>query len=227
MENNFFYITSIYLFSALISFFTLTFILPKLYKTQKPRLTFNKKIFFGIFLLSILTFMIGTFSFLLVEKLDYKKGNIDISETINELSVKADIEILKRNKAREDKIFFVVQEYLKANQSKNVNRIDTFYSFPLEKFFKLLHVSKDKLNERTRFEWRHKTYPLFKINSTNTIIKTIGIDTVKVVIKQFETENRTIFLNIKLNKELKIFSIGNSILTNYYGKDEEDSIINN
>lgn len=224
METDILYYTSIYLFSGLISFFVLTFILPKFYRTQKPKPSFKKKMIFGIFSLFVLTFMVGTFSFILIDKFDAKKNDFDITETITELSVKADIEILKNKKAKEDKILFLVQEYFIANQAKNIERIDTFYSFPVVKFFKFLHVSKEKLNERTRFEWRHKTYPLFKVNSTNTSIKNIGVDTVKVVIKQYETENNTIFLNIKLNKELKIFSISNSILTNYYENDELDSV---
>ncbi|MCU0423199.1 MAG: hypothetical protein MUC81_10340 [Bacteroidia bacterium] len=204
----------------------MTYTLPLIYKALKLRLRFKKRMFIGSGILFISTVLIGTLIISIIEKYESKNNGIDIAAKINELNIKADLEILKEKELKEKKILAVIQEYFIANHSENIERLDTFYSFPVVKFYRLLNVSKEKLNYWTRFEWRRnsaKTY--FIINNTNTSIRYKGSDTILVTIKQHETENSTIFLNIKLNKDLKIFSIGNSILTNYYGNDNLDSTI--
>mgnify|MGYP001193196010 CR=1 FL=1 len=106
-----------------------------------------------------------------------------------------------------------IQKYLIATHEKKMEAVDSFFKFPVEKYYTCINVSIDKFNERTRYYWNHHSDSIFIINKSNTeITKQDSIFVVKI--KQSETNKGITYLNIKLNKEMKIIYVSNTILVN-------------
>ena len=138
------------------------------------------------------------------------------NQILNDSITKQKLLVLQQ-KQQQQTIINTIQQYLIVSHDQNYERLDTFFYFPVEKYYTCVNVSKEKLNERTKFWWYHHSEQVFHLTSENTDIKKEKSDFI-VAIKQSETSQITIFLNIKLNKNLKIFYVDNSILAKYYKK---------
>ena len=147
-----------------------------------------------------------------------------LEETINNLKLKQIQDSLFKELQRKQEVLSVMQEYYNSYYERDIARIDTFYVFPLEKFFTYKNIPKEKVNERIRFYFNHHKDLWFKVTLENTDITFKHRDTIHVSIIMSESKNRTIYTKIKMNSNKKIFSIGNSIMTNYYPEEEKTKI---
>lgn len=119
----------------------------------------------------------------------------------------------KYTQLRNDKIIHIIQNFLHANYLENTELVNGFYSFPVKKFYTYRNVSKEKVDERNRYYWRHHSDPEFKVSDANTEIIPRADGTFVININMKQRGLQTIYLNIKMDSSYKIYSIGNSIVT--------------
>ncbi len=194
------------------------FIFPKIeFKFGKN--LFNKKNLKAFAIQSIFPIIIGSALLILMLILD-KTDNAtsqNVDKIIQDLKTKEKQDQLLKDFQKKQEIINILQEYFEAYSEKNIERIDSFYIFPLEKFYTYQNLPKKDVEERVRFYFNcNPTVSMFNVNLQNTEVVFKGKDTVQVSIKMNENDNRTIYTKIKMNGSKKIFSIGNTIMTNYY-----------
>jgi hypothetical protein len=125
---------------------------------------------------------------------------------------------LVANELKKDSIFKIVLKYYRVYCNEDIDSLLPFHTFPMEKYYTYLSVSKVRFIERTKYEWRHHDFYDCNISRENTEIKSSN-DTTYVSILVSQNQNESIYTKIKLNKEFKIFWVGNTITTNYYTND--------
>lgn len=214
---NIFIYSSIIIISILSGSMLSRFIFRKFYIALNRNL-FKIKSIKAIVVRSIFPIIIFLLLFVfikLTEKTDNDKSK-KVDKLIQEINLKVQENQLLKEYQTKQGILQLLQKYYLAYYSKNISSIDTFYVFPLEKFFTYKNVSVEKTNERIKFYWNHHSDSLFHVNSQNTEINFKTKDLIQISIIMFQNENKTIFTKIKMNGARKIFSVGNSILTNYY-----------
>lgn len=150
------------------------------------------------------------------------KNHIYNKEIAEKKAILLKLEYEKRRKAeellntqkRQEKIFETIQQYIHSDFTKDLDRIDTFYHYPLRKYYTLYNVDRAKVQERIKYYWRHNSTPEFIISYDNTEIIQYKMDSSVVTIRMKETDSELTFLKIRLDSNLKIYSIGNYILRN-------------
>jgi hypothetical protein len=205
ISANFLLYTSVLLVSISISSVIVNFLFPE-FKVRISAFNTNGKT--GKFALSfiIIASLIGLalyFIFVFGEKkpkVDEKTVQLMLKKSEENENLKKLLQ--EQNKTQE--ITKVIQSYLDADHSRNINRIDSFYTFPLEKFYTMANVSKEKANERTEFYWRHHSDSELILTKENFEIRFQGKDSIQVSIKLSENKKQIIFSNIKLNQDHKI-----------------------
>lgn len=145
----------------------------------------------------------------------------ELAEKELEIKAKENAQILKEN-VQKKKVLVFVQSYLHAYSLKNIDSVNQFYSFPLKKYYTFYNVSKEKVDERIRFYWRHNDDPEFIVTDENTEIKNNDNGAFFVSIKMKEHRRQSILLNLKIDSSFKIYSVGNYIVTEEI--DFEDSL---
>ena len=61
-----------------------------------------------------------------------------------ELKTQKKADIIIKKESVENKVVNTLQQYLKADHEKNIKRIDTFFTFPMEKYYMFMNPSKEK-----------------------------------------------------------------------------------
>ena len=214
-------------FSFILSRLIIGFFLPK-FHINLSNLTFNTR---TLEYLTVVILMIGT----IFTSLDYFNIRFQkhlhsknyIKDTIvfkvsKDTTLNAEYDsvknLLKKQKIK-DSIVKYMQTYYDVYCKNDSNKLDKYYSFPLVKFYKYSPATKRNVHERSNFEFLHRKYKECNISSENTYINKIGKDSLDIsILLSKSTENIKYFTNIKLNKDWKIYSIGNTVLTPYYEK---------
>lgn len=143
-----------------------------------------------------------------VEAVSYK-----VVSSQREAQKQQQVNTLIHTESIQNNIMITIQQYLNADHTKDIERIDTFFTFPMVKYYKLSNPTKKEVNNRIRYYWRHRISDYeFQLTQQNTEVSK-DKNGYKVCIKMKEDGDSTIYLNIKLNSNYKIYYIGNSILT--------------
>lgn len=182
----------------------------------KDKIVVGSKLFLYLGFIGITTF----FSTLLLIN-DFNKESLDPIETkkqTDDFLIKMERSKIIRNELKRDSIFNLINNYYETSCNRDIEKIKSFFVFPMEKYYTYVNVSKEKYTERTLFAWRHNEAKRCIVNRENTDIK-FSHDTTIVTILISEDQTKTICTKIKLNKDLKFFWIGDVILTNYYEPD--------
>lgn len=206
--------------SAVIAFISVGFIYPKisftsLFSGHKQSAYSMKFIKLGI----AFTVLISLTFIIISIKIKQHQKITNEQKALNRLSeIQKSFEIaeeVQKNNISEKKAnaLKTVQIYLDAHSNKDIKTIDSLYVFPLKKYYTFYNVSKEKVDERTRYYWRHNSVPKIKITNENTHFREFNDSNIVVNIKLSEVKNRSTLLTIKLNGNLKIYSVGNYYLT--------------
>lgn len=121
--------------------------------------------------------------------------------------------LLTDEKFERDSITKYLQSYYDAYCVNDSNKLDEFYSFPLDRYYTLSNVPKEQVHERTNFENFNHKYPNCKIKKDKIIINRKGQDTLEVIIELKQAENKKYYTNFLLGKDMKIFSVISIIAT--------------
>ena len=179
---------------------------------------FSKRVRNFLFVFLFISFIIAVLLliFNLPSITNQEKGTIvvDIQKILAEKRQTEQIIEFHKTEQKKDSLIYFIQSYYKAYCSKDSIKLDSYYSYPLERYYTFESASKKIVHNRTKFEWNHPKYKNCNPPSKENIeIKYYGRDTTVVSILLAKTEKNSVFYTtIKLNKEWKIYWMANTIL---------------
>jgi hypothetical protein len=209
----FLYIIASILFSGVVGSILLN--ITKI-KSKKNRLWFI--IIVVIILTPVLTFMSLKIQSTEKQSLNLKiKQDSIILKHINDSIAQHKLLIDKQRKdsvqSRRNNIIKAVQRYFDISNSRDTVSYDSLFVFPVKKYFILSNVQSLKVNERIRFYWRHNPAFDFIVKPENTTISDYNDSTVVNIVLNEVLKSKKIIACIKYNKNLKIYYLGNSIIS--------------
>jgi hypothetical protein len=216
-----YYILPIIFFGLIVSLS----ILSPLYKDkQKKRRSLSfiiKMLVLNVLISGGVYWIFGLISEKQKNKIEQKQGIDDrIRDSIQINIDKQKIELDERTKR--DSISRYLQAYYDAYCVNDSTRLDSFYSYPLDRYYTLSNVSKQTVHERTSFDNFTHRYPNCKIRKDKILINKLGGDTIEVIIELKQIQNRKYFTNFLLGKDMKIFSVISTISVPDLSDDKEE-----
>jgi hypothetical protein len=183
-------------------------------KSFKMKISNGMRMFY-VAIMSILISVAVYFIFDAIYKKNAERINLKniklLSETDSINKMQQEQKEAYEEKARRIRIMNLTQKYFDASESKNIERYDSLFVFPVKKFFVITNVSRDKVNERIRFAWKHNPALTFKVTNENTHVDDYVDSVIVLVNLNINKRDKNVIARIKFDKNFKIYSLNNFI----------------